>query len=187
MSGQSAAAAHKAALRRAVLRRRSALYEEASRPAGPDVAEALAAAVLPVAPRGATGLERVAAYSSFGTEPPTTCLVAALVQAGVQVLLPVLLPDGDLDWQPSGGGPLLGVAAVATCPLVVVPALAVDAAGRRLGRGGGSYDRALARVPAGALTVALLHDGELLDVVPAEPHDVRVRAVATPTGGLVRL
>ena len=184
MSGQSAPASHKAALRRAVLRRRAELQERAaSGPAGPDVAEALATALLPAARKA----ERVAAYSSFGTEPPTTCLVAALARAGVQVLLPVLLPDGDLDWQSGDGGPRLGVDAIATCELVVVPALAVDGAGRRLGRGGGSYDRALARVGADALTVALLHDGELLDVVPAEPHDVRVRAVATPAGGLVRL
>ncbi len=184
MSGPSAAAAHKAALRRAVLQRRSELQRRAAAdPAGPDVAEALAAAVLPAA----RGAGRVAAYSSFGTEPPTTCLIQALHRAGVQVLLPVLLPDGDLEWQSSGGGPLLGVDAVATCSLVVVPALAVDPSGRRLGRGGGSYDRALARVSADALTVALLHDGELLDVVPSEAHDVRVRAVATATRGLVRI
>jgi 5-formyltetrahydrofolate cyclo-ligase len=155
--------------------------------AGPDVAQALAAAVLPAA----RGAGRVAVYASFGTEPPTTCLVEGLRRAGVQVLLPVLLPDRDLDWTAEHpgrpAGPLLGVEAVATCSLVVVPALAVDAAGRRLGRGGGSYDRALARVPADVLTVALLHDGEMLDVVPTEPHDVPVRAVATPTGGLQRL
>jgi 5-formyltetrahydrofolate cyclo-ligase len=66
-----------------------------------------------------------------------------------------------------------------------VPALQVDRDGNRLGRGGGSYDRALAR--ATGLTVALLHDDELVAELPHEPHDVPVRAVATPTGGLVRL
>ena len=187
MSAPSEAAARKAALRRAVLRRRSELQQAAPRAAGPDVAEVLAAAVLPTALACAGGGDPVAAYSSFGTEPPTTCLVEALDRAGVRTLLPVLMPDGDLDWQPRGGGPLLGVDAVRGCALVVVPALAVDRAGRRLGRGGGSYDRALARAAADTLTVALLHDGELLDEVPAEPHDVRVRAVATPSGGFVRL
>ena len=49
---------------------------------------------------------------------------------------------------------------------------------------GGSYDRALARVPESTLTVALLHDGELVDTIPADPHDRPVRAVITPTDGL---
>jgi 5-formyltetrahydrofolate cyclo-ligase len=116
------------------------------------------------------------------------------------VLLPVLADDGDLDWaphdpavalvrsargllEPAGGR--RGRAALAGCDLVLVPALAVDVAGRRLGRGGGSYDRALPR--ARGLVVALLHDDELLDAVPAEPHDVPVGGVVTPSSGLVRL
>jgi 5-formyltetrahydrofolate cyclo-ligase len=51
-----------------------------------------------------------------------------------------------------------------------------------LGRGGGSYDRALARVGPDRLAVALLHEGELLDAVPAEPHDRPVQLVITPSG-----
>jgi 5-formyltetrahydrofolate cyclo-ligase len=112
------------------------------------------------------------------------------------VLLPVVLPDRDLDWAVDDGtraagalagvlepgGPRLGPAAVADADVVVVPALAVDTGGRRLGQGGGSYDRALARVGAGALVVALLHDEELLDgeQVPVSAHDVPVHAVVTP-------
>jgi 5-formyltetrahydrofolate cyclo-ligase len=72
-------------------------------------------------------------------------------------------------------GPRLGPAAVADAHLVVVPALAVDRTGTRLGRGGGSYDRALARVRAPS--VALLYAGELVDALPAEPHDRRVSGV----------
>ena len=111
-------------------------------------------------------------------------------------LLPVLLPDGDLDWAlgdlvegPRGlqepSGPRLGVDAVATCDLVLVPALLVDAQGYRLGKGGGSYDRALGR--ATGLTVALVYDDELVPTLPHEPHDVPVRAVATPTRGVIQL
>ena len=140
----------------------------------------------------------VAAYASVGTEPATHQLLAALHGAGRAVLLPLLLPDGDLDWaqydgrllpgprgllQPSGRP--LGPGAVADCALVVVPALAVDRAGTRLGRGGGSYDRALARTDG--LVVAALHRGELVDHRPAEPHDRPVHAAVVPDTGLVRL
>lgn len=139
----------------------------------------------------------VAAYVSVGTEPGTTPLLDALVAAGKRVVLPVLLPDGDLDWAAYEGegslaparlglleptGPRLGVDAVATPDVVLVPGLAVDRAGRRLGRGGGSYDRALARVPAGTFTCVLLHDDELDREVPVEPHDRPVTAAATPSG-----
>ncbi|GGJ92182.1 5-formyltetrahydrofolate cyclo-ligase [Pilimelia anulata] len=143
----------------------------------------------------------VAAYAPVGAEPGGPDLPAVLRAAlpGATLLLPVLLPDLDLDWAAWDGqpltaaarglrepaGPRRGPAAVAGAELVVVPALAVDRRGRRLGRGGGSYDRALAR--ATGLTVALLYDGEWVDAVPAEPHDRPVRAVITPTGGPVRL
>jgi 5-formyltetrahydrofolate cyclo-ligase len=133
---------------------------------------------------------RVASYLPLGSEPG--------VAPRTGWLLPVLRPDDDLDWGVYDGevaeghrglvepaGPRLGVDAVATCDLVLVPALLVDRQGRRLGKGGGSYDRALRR--ATGLTVALLNDGELVDVLPEEPHDVRVAAVATPSRGVVHL
>jgi 5-formyltetrahydrofolate cyclo-ligase len=82
------------------------------------------------------------------------------------------------------GGPRLGVEAVGAVDLLLVPALAVGRDGTRMGRGGGSYDRVLARLPEpGPLVVALLHDGEDVAFVPAEPHDRRVHAVITPAGG----
>jgi 5-formyltetrahydrofolate cyclo-ligase len=63
----------------------------------------------------------------------------------------------------------------------------VDRGGLRLGRGGGSYDRALARVGAAVPTVALIYDHELLDEVPAAPHDQRVSMVGQPQQGITRL
>jgi 5-formyltetrahydrofolate cyclo-ligase len=80
-----------------------------------------------------------------------------------------------------------GVTAVSRADLVIVPALAVDRRGVRLGRGGGSYDRVLARVGPQVPAIALLYDAELLDEVPAAPHDQRVRFVARPEGGITRL
>jgi len=138
----------------------------------------------------------IAAYVPVGAEPGGADLPVALA-AFAQVLLPVLLPDGDLDWAEFDGtlgdaprglrepaGPRLGVDAIRTAELVLVPALAVDRAGMRMGRGGGSYDRVLARLAAPRpLVAALLHDGELVDLVPAEPHDRPVDAIVTPRGG----
>jgi len=62
---------------------------------------------------------------------------------------------------------------------VIVPGLAVDPTGIRLGRGGGSYDRALGRVPVGTFTCVVLNEVELLDQVPAAAHDRRVSAAVT--------
>lgn len=140
----------------------------------------------------------VAAYVSVGTEPPTEHLLDVLRRRGIGVLAPVLLPDMDLAWaEYTGresltyglrgmrhpGGPRLGTGAVASVDAVLCPGLAVDRTGVRLGRGGGSYDRALARVPAGVWTCVLLYADEVLDVdLPADAHDQRVAAAATPEG-----
>jgi 5-formyltetrahydrofolate cyclo-ligase len=143
----------------------------------------------------------VAAYVSIGTEPGTGPLLEALGSSGRRVILPVVLPDLDLDWAVYDGpgglararrglleptGERLGVQAVATADVVLTPGLAVDRTGMRLGQGGGCYDRALGRVPVGTFTCTLLYDGELLDEVPADAHDRRVTAVVTPAG-LTRL
>jgi 5-formyltetrahydrofolate cyclo-ligase len=125
---------------------------------------------------------RVAAYRPLRTEPGSVELLDAFVAAGASVIVPVLLDDRDLDWTPWPSGALLGVDAVAGADLVLVPALAVSVRGVRLGRGGGSYDRALARVPDGVPTVALLYDDEVGPDVPAESWDVPVSGAITPSG-----
>jgi 5-formyltetrahydrofolate cyclo-ligase len=144
----------------------------------------------------------VAAYYSVGTEPDTHGLIFALWKRGSYVILPVLLPDGDLDWASYEGPdslapgprgllqpvePVRGAGTVARADIVLVPALAVDVFGHRLGRGGGSYDRALARVGAQVPTIALLYDSELLPSVPVAAHDQVVRVVARPRHGITRL
>ncbi|MBB1255917.1 5-formyltetrahydrofolate cyclo-ligase [Streptomyces sp. OF3] len=142
----------------------------------------------------------VAAYVSIGREPGTRALLETLRERGTRVLLPVLLPDNDLDWAPYEGpdrlvragrgllepaAPALGPEAVVEADAVLLPGLAVDRRGLRLGRGGGSYDRVLARLEAAGRTpplVVLLYDGEVLEEVPAEAHDRPVRAAVTPSG-----
>jgi len=170
-------------------RNRRSLLERAA------VAEAVCAHLLACAEvrRAAT----VAAYVSVGSEPGTGPLLHALSRAGKRVLLPLLLPDGDLDWAPYRGdadlvaarlgllqpaGTPLGLQAIGTADVVLVPGLALSLDGDRLGRGGGSYDRALGRVPVGTFTCVLLHDDEVGLNVPTEPHDRRVSAAASPAG-----
>jgi 5-formyltetrahydrofolate cyclo-ligase len=189
----------KAAMRAAMLARRRALPAPALADAAARVRESLSALVR----RQPVG--RVCAYVPVGREPGGEALPAELASAlpvDASLLLPVLRPDLDVDWAAYAGsdslvpagrglreprGRRLGVDAVTSADLVVVPALAVDLGGARLGRGGGSYDRVLARVRPGIPVVALLHDGELVPAVPAEPHDRRVTGVITPTAGFVPL
>lgn len=188
--------AAKRALRRELLAARSRLSPAAlRRVAGPLARRALS---LPEIAHART----VAGYVSVGSEPDTSALLTALRDRGVRVLLPVLLPDRDLDWAVYEGperlrrtalpglsvlsepdGPRLGPESVVTVDAVLLPGLAVDHGGVRLGRGGGSYDRALARLAAAGAhpaLVVLLHDGEVVPRVPAEPHDRRVTAAVTP-------
>jgi 5-formyltetrahydrofolate cyclo-ligase len=139
----------------------------------------------------------VACYVSVGSEPGTTALLDRLVDAGKRVILPVLLPDNDVDWAeyhgetslaPAGRGllepmsPRLGHDAIATADVVLLPGLAVSPTGQRLGRGGGSYDRVLGRVPLGTFTCVLLYADETGRAVPTEPHDRSVTAAVTPDG-----
>ncbi|WP_171166787.1 5-formyltetrahydrofolate cyclo-ligase [Streptomyces sp. I05A-00742] len=184
----------KADLRRTLLDRRAAL----SAPAVQGAQEALGGRALDLPELTDAGT--VAAYVSVGREPGTRALLEALRGRGVRVLLPVLLPDNDLDWGVYRGpehlvragrgllepdGPRLGLEAVTEARAVLLPGLAVDGRGMRLGRGGGSYDRVLARLERAGATpalVVLLYDDEVVARVPEEPHDHPVHAVVTPGG-----
>jgi 5-formyltetrahydrofolate cyclo-ligase len=186
----------KAALRRKIRAGRGRMSDTERSAAGRSIRDALLS--LPEAQMAGT----IAAYISVGTEPDTRGLVYALWKRGSYILLPLLLPDDDLDWASYEGpaslaaGPhgLLeptergrGVSAVASADLVIVPALAVDRQGGRLGRGGGSYDRALARVGPAVPSLALAYDDELVDEVPAGRHDQRVAGVVRPSQGITWL
>ena len=186
----------KAALRSRVLAARSRLSAEQRAAAGRGIRDALLSR--PELQMAGT----VAAYYSVGTEPDTRGLVYALWKRGTYVLLPLLQ---------GGRGPGLGllrgagfagarargllepgeaprgVTAVARADAVLVPALAVDRAGNRLGRGGGSFDRALARVGPLIPVIALVYDDELVDRLPVQAHDAPVRAVARPGHGITAL
>jgi 5-formyltetrahydrofolate cyclo-ligase len=144
----------------------------------------------------------VAASVPQPAEPGAGRLPDVLAAPGRRVLLPVV-PDaraelwwGELDGRPLVTGrfglrqpapPHRPPEALAEAEVVVVPALAVARDGTRLGRGGGFYDRALAHAAPGALLVAVVHDEELVDALPAEPHDRPVDAVVTPSLGWLGL
>jgi 5-formyltetrahydrofolate cyclo-ligase len=125
---------------------------------------------------------RVAAYRPLRTEPGSVELLDAFAAGGAEVIVPIVLDDRDLDWSPWPAGGPLGVDAISRADLVLVPALGVDRRGVRLGRGGGSYDRALRRVRPGVPVVALIYDGELVERLPEDGWDVPVTAVVTPSG-----
>lgn len=206
-------AADKARVRRSVRLARAARGEALRHESDRQLAGVLAGLLsgLPTGPLsgpGATGGPRpvVGAYVSLPGEPSTHSLRRAAAAHGCEVLLPWLRPDLDLDWvrdDPEDAhvtstreealrppGPLLGTADVLRCRLLLVPAIAVDTIGNRLGQGGGSYDRVLRRVraagPSGPLVLAVVHPEELLDAaltpLPHEPHDMAVDGVLTTSG-----
>jgi len=139
-----------------------------------------------------SSVARVASYISYGEEPSTTDINVELLRRGIKLLLPRLLPDNDLEWVEWNGyenalvtnGKVLephgfAVRDLDDIDVVIVPALHIDRSGNRLGQGGGSYDRALARLEA--WKIALVHHGEITnEPIPVEPHDQRVNAAATP-------
>lgn len=167
----------------------------------PPQLHAAEAAALAVAAGSLPG-DPVCCHLPVGSEPGSIDLLTTLVRQGRRVLLPVVVGAAPLDWAffagpdslvpgPFGlrepGGERLGPTAIRQAGAVVVPALAVDLAGHRLGRGGGHYDRSLPLAAPGTPLVAVVRDEEVVDALPSEPHDVPMTAVLTPFGGLREL
>ncbi|HVQ88268.1 MAG TPA: 5-formyltetrahydrofolate cyclo-ligase [Actinomycetes bacterium] len=139
------------------------------------------------------GADVVALFRGVADEPDTQPLINKLHGRGVRVLLPIVMPDWSLDWAEYVGddaltstayglleptGPRLGAAAIAESDVVLVPAMSIDADGRRLGQGAGCYDRALLFVPTTTPVLAIVYDDEKLDdPLPEETHDRRVDGV----------
>jgi 5-formyltetrahydrofolate cyclo-ligase len=189
VGGSADAATVKEAVRSRVLARRAARL--------PAERAAAAAAVATALLEGLAGVRTFAAFVPDPDEPGHGRVPAVFTRLGARVLLPVVPPQGrELTWAVDTGrlapgrfgllepvGPRLGPTAIGTAEVVVVPAVAVARDGARLGRGGGYYDRALRHARPGAVLVAVVFDDELVDALPAEPHDHRVGAVVTPSGG----
>lgn len=159
-------------------------------------ADAIASAVLRLVHAGQT----ICSYVPVGTEPGSRSLLDDLLSRDVRVLLPVVVGAQPLDWAAYSGslqpgphkllepaGPRLGPAAISSASLVLVPALAVDRTGVRLGRGAGHYDRSLVHAAPDARLIGVVRDQEFLPRLPSDPHDVRMTAVLTPGHGVVEV
>ena len=152
------------------------------------------------------GGETVCAYVPVGSEPGSAELIDSLLRRGVRVLLPVARHDAaglpvPLQWgEYRPGGLVRAQFRLREPPSPGCPPTrsrpprwcwclrsAVDRAGVRLGRGAGFYDRSLPLAAPTARLVAVVRDDELVDRLPAEPHDVRMTHALTPNGGLVAL
>ena len=132
-------------------------------------------------------------YHGMDTEPDTVRLLPPLWDIGKQVCLPRCLPgnqmearlvqrDSTLVRHPYGmlePGPDCPLIPPDQIDLVLVPGLAFDRSGGRLGRGGGYYDRWLAGFSG--ITAALCRDGLLMEAIPRLPHDLGVDLVITKT------
>lgn len=138
------------------------------------------------------GAAVVAAYFARPEEPQTHQLVDALLAAEVPVLLPVLGPEPDWAWYtgaehlvtgPRGirqpDGRVLGAQALGQADFIWLPGLAGTPDGRRLGTGGGWYDRALAWARPDATRGLLVFDDEVLDDVPTDEWDEPVDLLVT--------
>ena len=136
-------------------------------------------------------------YSSFGTEVSTEGMVARMLASGKRVLLPYVVDDRTMEaadvlaGEPlvtSSYGPGEPSARIAIQPvavdLVVIPGLAFDRRGHRLGYGGGHYDRYLARMGHAGIRVGVAFSLQVVDRIPEERGDVSVDLIVTEEGAL---
>lgn len=186
-------AARKGALRRSVLAARADMTSGQLTAAG----ELIAARVLSLPVVATAGV--VAGYLSIGTEVPTGPLISALHHRSTTIIAPLLRSDNSLAWavlQPgaaldSGPKGLFEPARdaerrpLADAAVVIVPGVCFDETGKRLGRGGGSYDRALHDLPATIVTIGLALDRDIVGAVPTDAHDQQVHIIVTPTRVIV--
>ncbi len=148
----------------------------------------------------------VCAYVPVGAEPGSIEMVDVLLRRAGRVLLPVARTGADNAAQPLRWGeyrpgtltsarwglleppqPWLPASAIAEASLILVPSLPFDRHGVRLGRGRGFYDRSLGRRDPGARLLAVVRDAELVNQLPAEPHDIPMTHALTPRVGLIPL
>ena len=192
-SPRSAAGLSKSELRSAIRQDRRA-FVQSLRAQGPEaerrVAEALAAQVIP----HLSAARIVAGYRPTPWEIDPGAIEAHLLALGVTVALPRTHPNAPLTFHAIDQHTIIepglhGIheppsnAPVVIPDVVLVPLVAVDRRGIRLGQGGGHYDRTLEvlRREKPVRAIGLAFDVQIVDQLEAEPHDQRLDAIATPT------
>jgi 5-formyltetrahydrofolate cyclo-ligase len=138
------------------------------------------------------GARRIACYLPYGNEPDTELFVDWALENQIEVLIPVSQADGTLKWVIFNGETHTGIFGFAepvgpaveplNVDIAVIPALAVDRTGNRLGKGKGYYDRALKKFEPMPAVVAVVHRHEFIEKLDTETHDHPVDAVATADG-----
>lgn len=138
------------------------------------------------------GARRIACYLPFGNEPDTELFIDWAIENQIEVLIPVSQSDGTLKWVEFNGETHTGIFGFAeptgksveprNVDIAIIPALAVDKSGNRIGKGKGYYDRALKTFKPMPSVVAVVHRHEFVDSLEPEEHDHPVDAVATADG-----
>ena len=135
----------------------------------------------------------VAVYQAIGSELDAAPLAQALIAQGWSLCLPVVIqrdapmifrrwsPGEPLELDLAGVPAPLPLAETVTPALILTPLLAFDAAGGRLGQGGGYYDRTFAALPD-VLRIGLAYAGQQVEELALEPHDQPLHGVLTETG-----
>lgn len=145
---------------------------------------------------GSLEARTISAYLSTPDEPDTRAFLTWAAEQGIRVLLPIIRPDGLLDWaehdgtetieatlgMPEPESDALPPTEVESVDLMLVPATAIGRDGSRLGGGRGFFDKTIAAMAECPLVYAVVHDEELFDSVPHAGYDQPVDGVVTPSG-----
>jgi 5-formyltetrahydrofolate cyclo-ligase len=184
-------AARKAAVRDAARAARRAIAPDARELASQAVEDRVLELLGELAPNAT-----VLGYRAIGDELDPSNTVAALRACGVRVAMPRVNALGELDLceasesceyvqgpfgilEPAPGTPLLEPADL---DAAIIPGLAFDRAGHRVGYGKGFYDRLLPSLKPGCVTVGVAFEEQLMDTLPHDSHDAIVDFVVTPSG-----
>ena len=124
-------------------------------------------------------------YSALSDEVPTQILIDGLAAQGKTVLLPRVVSDTDMELRRYSGPADLQRGAFGifeptgelftdynTIDVAIIPGMAFDAKGHRLGRGKGYYDRFLAKLSPSTYKIGLCFSWQLVDHVPTDEHDI---------------
>ncbi len=194
-------AVEKAVLRKQAIKARAALATDDADAAGRLAAQAGIVAEIATslsdAPDSAGGAPVIAAYLPIRSELSPLPLIEALAADGFATAMPVTPEPGNpllfRAWAP--GAPLadgpyftkqpLSDAAEMIPSVILAPMLAFDSSCWRLGYGGGFYDRTLSGLRAAGchfVALGIAYDGQLVDILPTGPYDMRLDGVLTPSG-----